>query len=49
VYYRYYESIPIQIRTIYGIMDNYERIELKEQLDNYPQEYINMNMYSELM
>jgi len=49
VYYRYYESIPIQTQSIYGITDNYERIEFKEQLDNYPQEYINMNMYSEFM
>ena len=48
IFYEYYDSIPIQIQDIYGlIFDNFEKIHTKKLLDNYPKENINIDMYLE--
>ncbi len=44
IFYDYYNKIPFQITNIFGaIIDNIEKTEIKNMLDNYPKEFININ------
>lgn len=46
VFFDYYDKLPIQAENIYGeIVDNYEKIQTKNLLDNYPSDKYNINDY----
>lgn len=48
VFFEYYDKMSIQIQTAFGdIVDNYEKIQLKKLLDNYPIENIIIDSYYE--
>jgi hypothetical protein len=46
VFFDYYDKLPIQTQNTYGeIIDNYEKIQIKNLLDNYPLDNYNINDY----